>query len=129
MSWVDVSDIVEALAAALPPAQATRFTLARKENGGVGAALNDARTLARGSHFGFLATDDWFAPEKIERQLAALDPPEGVVHTGGYNVFPDGEQVSAAGSYWPAQGHCFEDLLAVRVTCICLLYTSPSPRD
>ena len=53
-----------------------RFT--REEHRGAGAARNTAVELATGEYLAFLDADDRFLPEKLERQLAALDTDPGL---------------------------------------------------
>lgn len=113
--------VLQALVADLPPHDADRVTIARKPNGGISAALNDARSLAKGSFLCVLATDDWFIPTKVEVQLRAFEAAPAsvaVVHSGAWSVFEKGDLVSMRGRHPPAVGACFEDLLAVRVACI-----------
>lgn len=50
-----------------------RLVFASQENRGNGGARNTAVGLARGEYFAFLDADDRFVPDKLERQLAALD--------------------------------------------------------
>ncbi|MCU0546425.1 MAG: glycosyltransferase [Oscillatoriaceae cyanobacterium Prado104] len=54
------------------------------ENQGVAAARNRACQLARGEFLAFLDADDYFLPEKIEKQIAcfAADPALDMVQTG-----------------------------------------------
>ena len=47
-------------------------TVVSTKNGGFCAALNRAYKLSQGDYFQFLDADDLLAPDKIERQLAAL---------------------------------------------------------
>lgn len=50
-----------------------RIVFASQENRGNGGARNTAVGLAGGEYFAFLDADDRFVPDKLERQLAALD--------------------------------------------------------
>jgi glycosyltransferase involved in cell wall biosynthesis len=50
-----------------------RVTYAHQENKGNGGARNLAVTLASGDYYAFLDADDRFVPDKLERQMAALD--------------------------------------------------------
>ncbi len=44
----------------------------QKENGGVASALNMGIREMRGEYFSWLSHDDWYAPEKIEKQITAI---------------------------------------------------------
>ncbi len=59
------------LAAALRPYGA-KVTLLRKPNGGASSARNYGVARARGEWVAFLDADDYWEPEKLERQLAVL---------------------------------------------------------
>jgi glycosyltransferase involved in cell wall biosynthesis len=50
-----------------------RLTYAYQDNAGNGAARNHAVRLASGGMFAFLDADDRFAPDKLDRQWAALE--------------------------------------------------------
>jgi glycosyltransferase involved in cell wall biosynthesis len=52
-------------------------TLVSKENGGLCSAQNLAYQLCRGDYIQWLDSDDLLAPDKIERQLAALREGDG----------------------------------------------------
>jgi glycosyltransferase involved in cell wall biosynthesis len=58
-----------------------RVRYAHQENKGNGGARNLAVTLARGDFYAFLDADDRFVPDKLERQMAALqaDPALDIV--------------------------------------------------
>lgn len=68
------------LAAALAPFGAA-VTLVRKTNGGAASARNLGIEMARGNLLAFLDADDYWAPQKLQRQLAVLAqyPHVGVV--------------------------------------------------
>lgn len=93
-----------------------------KSNGGVSSALNAGINASQGEYLAFLASDDWFLPEKTARQIAlfaASGPEMGMTHTGGLVQYEDGHPpVSLEGRYKPAEGHCFKDLVARQVTAI-----------
>lgn len=98
------------------------FQVIAKENGGVASALNTGIAASRGDFIAILASDDWFLPEKVARQVAmfaAEGEVMGMVHANGLEQREDGSHaVDLRGSYRPAQGHCFQDLVARRVTAI-----------
>lgn len=50
-----------------------RLRVIRQENGGVAKARNTAIQAAQGDFIQFLDSDDWLAPEKIARHVAALE--------------------------------------------------------
>lgn len=65
-----------------------RVRYIRQENQGVGAARNKGAEVATGEFLAFLDADDYWAPTKLEKQLAkfAEDPEIGLVHCGFQNV-------------------------------------------
>jgi glycosyltransferase involved in cell wall biosynthesis len=68
-----VDDGSEDNTAAAASAFGDRVRLIRQERGGNGAARNAAVAVARGEYFAFLDADDRFRPDKLERQMQALD--------------------------------------------------------
>lgn len=89
-----------------------------KANQGVSATLNFGIRESAGELVAFLASDDYYAPEKIERQVGLFldSPPEvGIVHSNAYNDFGNGRLVSTRGQYAPATGACFRELISLRV--------------
>ncbi|HEX9950166.1 MAG TPA: glycosyltransferase family A protein [Rubricoccaceae bacterium] len=94
-----------------------RFEVVAQPNGGVSAALNAGLALTRGAFVSFLASDDWWAPDKTARQVAlfaALPPSVGVVHGSSYTVDATGRQVATAGLYRPTEGGSLVDILSLR---------------
>ena len=72
----DGSPDADALIEALRPF-GTAVTLLRKPNGGASSARNEGIDRARGEWVAFLDADDYWEPEKLERQLAvAREYPE-----------------------------------------------------
>jgi glycosyltransferase involved in cell wall biosynthesis len=66
----------EVVAAYPPPVR-----LLRKSNGGPASARNMGARAARGEWLAMLDADDWWAPAKLERQLAVdTDPNIGLIH-------------------------------------------------
>ena len=75
-----------------------RVVLIAQKNGGPAAARNRALAEASGDFVAFLDADDWWAPNKLERQLAALraEPEKAVTYTGLTVVDPGtGERTEA----------------------------------
>lgn len=48
-------------------------TCIRKENGGTASALNEGIRAATGDYFCWLSSDDFFLPEKVQRQLEFME--------------------------------------------------------
>jgi glycosyltransferase involved in cell wall biosynthesis len=65
------TDNTEAIARRFEPAG---VTVVSKKNGGLSDAINHVMPLAQGEYIQELDSDDILAPDKIERQLAALRP-------------------------------------------------------
>ena len=67
-----------------------RVTLLRKPNGGAASARNHGIERARGSVIGFLDADDYWEPDKLERQLDLLDrhPEVGLTASRWYTEQP-----------------------------------------
>lgn len=80
--------LVEEMAARDP-----RIRLIRQENGGVGAARNTAIRAARGEFLAPLDADDIWYPEKLERQVRAMQ--EGGAETG--LIYCWSEKIDGAG--------------------------------
>jgi glycosyltransferase involved in cell wall biosynthesis len=60
-----------------------RVALLRKANGGAASARNHGLERARGNVIGFLDADDYWEPDKLERQLGLLDRHPEVGLTAG----------------------------------------------
>ncbi len=50
-----------------------RIRVVHKVNAGLSAARNTGIALARGAYINFLDSDDWLLPDKLSRQVAALE--------------------------------------------------------
>ncbi len=67
-----------------------RVTLVRKPNGGAASARNLGIDRARGSHVAFLDADDYWEPDKLERQVEVFErhPEVGLVAGRWYTEEP-----------------------------------------
>lgn len=56
------------------------------------ARMNQAIAIAKGKYISIISSDDWYSPEKIEKQVALferLNDEYGVVYSGGYRFLED----------------------------------------
>lgn len=85
------TDATAAIAAAQCAADA-RFRLVQGKGEGASAARNLALPLVRGRRVLFLDSDDWIAPDFLERMNGALDsvPGAAAAYCGYRRVLPDG---------------------------------------
>ncbi len=76
---------------------APRVIVIRQENAGAGAARNRGVELAAGDYVAIVDADDVWAPDKLERQVAALDqnPTAGLCYTNATTVTADGSTLEA----------------------------------
>jgi Glycosyltransferases, probably involved in cell wall biogenesis len=76
---------------------APRVTMIRQENAGAGAARNRGIELAGGDYVAIVDADDVWAPDKLERQVAALDQhlTAGVCYTNAMSVTTDESTLEA----------------------------------
>lgn len=100
----------------------TKFQVHTKPNEGVAATLNYGVVRSSGSYIAVLASDDYYLPEKIERQVALFahsSPTTALVHSGAYLDYGDGKQLlDLTGTYVPAIGLCFKELLSQRMRIV-----------
>ncbi len=67
----------------------------RVANAGTGAARNRLVAEAKGELIAFIDSDDTWLPNKLERQLSALDQSDAaLIHTDGWYVYPGNEVVA-----------------------------------
>jgi cellulose synthase/poly-beta-1,6-N-acetylglucosamine synthase-like glycosyltransferase len=78
-----------------------------QHNRGISCARNTGIGAATGDWIAFLDADDWWLPEKLQRQAEALahDTEAALVYTAAWKVRPDGSQeycpATAASRIWP----------------------------
>jgi Glycosyltransferases involved in cell wall biogenesis len=78
---------------------APRVTVFSQQNAGAGAARNRGIEIADGEYVAIIDADDTWAPEKLERQVAAmdqLDPAAGLCYTNATSIRADGTTLEAA---------------------------------
>jgi glycosyltransferase involved in cell wall biosynthesis len=80
----------------------TRFRLIRQANAGVGAARNTALRHARGTYLAPLDADDVWEPEKLEKQVTAMEQggaDVGLVYCWSRRIDQDGNLISYSHPY------------------------------
>lgn len=95
-----------------------RIQLIRQENGGVVRARNRALEEARGRYVAPLDADDLWFPEKIERQVRALEdagPSAGLAYTWWVGIDEVGRIIGAA-DRWRLTGDVYRALLLLNFT-------------
>lgn len=80
----------------------------QEKNLGTYGNLNYGLDQAKGEYIAELNDDDFWAPEKLAKQVEALDtmPHVGLVHTSGWFVGDEGQRMDGdpIGYYWPTCG-------------------------
>ena len=106
-------ELIEKLAARSP----IPMTLVAQANAGPGAAFGRGVAMAQGEWLCILASDDFYAPEFIARNLAEaarLDGDQWVLHANAWLVEVDGRvsgTIDAIGITTPLEGDAFECLV------------------
>lgn len=96
--------------------QDSRIRYIYQDNRGNAAARNTALKLARGEYIAFLDADDLWLPQKLERQVEALDklaPTTGIIYTDLY-IHQEGEETPAhrlLENRDPPRGNMFRQLV------------------
>jgi glycosyltransferase involved in cell wall biosynthesis len=86
----------------------------QRENKGPGAARNTGIQQATGDYIAFQDSDDEWVPQKLEKQIRALEtaPPEvGIVYTGWYEVINNKKEYFPPAGVKPKDGDLFSSLL------------------
>ncbi|MGB7067962.1 MAG: glycosyltransferase family 2 protein [Pyrinomonadaceae bacterium] len=92
-----------------------RIKVISQNNQGVGAARNAGARMATGNLLAFLDADDYWAPEKLEKQVSKFseDPDMGLVHCGLACVDENGDRTSERDIVDGEQGWVADILLRV----------------
>ncbi len=86
-----------------------RITFIRQKNSGVSAARNAAIAASTGEYLAFLDADDYWLPNKLERQIPAFTNPKvGLVHS--YHVWVDSDG-NLQEKRFHTEGYVFHSLL------------------
>lgn len=110
------TDDTAALLARLAAGASVPIRLLRQENRGAAAARNLGIRAARGSLLAFLDSDDWWLPDKLALQAAALaaNPAFLISHTREI-WFRHGQRVNQRKKHDPPHGHIFTTCLEMCV--------------
>lgn len=84
-------DVIRELASEYPQ---IRYVLHAENKGHV--RINEGVQMATGDYISILSSDDWYLPEKIEKQIAKfqkLDDSYGVVYSAGLRYYEDTEEM------------------------------------
>lgn len=78
--------------------------------------MNEAIEMAKGEYISILSSDDWYLPDKIEKQIKKfqeLDDSYGVVYSAGYRYYEDtGETKEPKTNVAMRRGNILHNLLA-----------------
>lgn len=109
--------VITAFLDRLDEAVRARIRLVVKPNGGASSALNRGFEETSGTLVCALASDDWYAPDKLARQVALFETGPanlGLVHSNCYDVDADGHVLGEGGPLTPSVGDCFESIVMLR---------------
>lgn len=85
----------------------SRATLIARENRGLCPTLNEGLRLSRGRYFAYLGSDDLWEPEKLERQVAAVegaDERTGAAFCDCYVIDAEGKRLDRYGRQYAYRG-------------------------
>ncbi len=98
------------------------FVAVTQANQGVCKTLNRGIAMSSGELVAAVASDDYFLPDKLRRQVevfASSDDSVALVHTSAFLDYQNGAPLEdISGSYLPAVGRCFDDVLTQRVRVV-----------
>ncbi|AYO56920.1 hypothetical protein CO230_01505 [Chryseobacterium sp. 6424] len=84
-------DVIKALAEKYPQ---IKYVLHKENKGHL--RINEGVKMAQGDYISILSSDDWYLPEKIEKQIKKfqeLDDSYGVVYSAGYRYYEDTKEM------------------------------------
>ncbi|MDP1853777.1 MAG: glycosyltransferase [Candidatus Omnitrophota bacterium] len=91
-----------------------------KTNSGVSAARNLGINLSKGEYLAFLDSDDMWLPEKLEKQMGAINEDSiGLIHTAKYMIDAKGKLTGDVRPRYPAKN--LDDLLNNYHICMSVL--------
>jgi glycosyltransferase involved in cell wall biosynthesis len=91
----------------------------KRENRGLCRTLNESLGLSRGKYFSYIGSDDWLAPQKIERQMAAMAASgenTAACYTDTFIVDQDDNVLDTYGRQYDYRGgDIYHDLVEMRI--------------
>ena len=119
-----------------------RFARLHKSYGDLVAVDHLDFEIPRGEVFGFIGRNGAGKTTTIKMMMGLLEPDEGTVHLGGFDIREQSDRAKAITGYLPDHPHLYDKLTGREFLLFvaglygvaeeardCLLYTSPSPRD
>lgn len=93
-----------------------RFIVIARDNRGVAKTLNEGVELANGKYITFLASDDFYLPQRIENAVLQFEKSAdntAAVYCDGYIVNDDGKRIGLFGEKYarPLVGNIYDNLL------------------